>query len=260
VSEYLKSKIIKMDYNPFKLSGKVVFVSGASSGIGKATAIECSKLGARVLITGRDEKRLNETYNALEGVGHTKFIVDMGDLDKVKDLIGILPVLDGAVHCAGFTKTVPLQFIEEKDFSDIMKVNFFAPTLITQGLIKKGKINKGGSIIFVSSVAGVFCSSVGAGMYSASKGALNGIVKAMALELAVKNIRVNTVCPGMIQTSIYKSGVISEDQLKEDMKKYPLKRYGLPEEVAYAIIYLLSDTTKWVTGSNLLIDGGFTLL
>jgi NAD(P)-dependent dehydrogenase (short-subunit alcohol dehydrogenase family) len=135
-----------------------------------------------------------------------------------------------------------------------------APAMISQSLLKNKKIRKGASIVFVSSIAGIYCSYPASAMYSASKGAINGIIKGMAIELAAKDIRVNAVCPGMINTNILESGTITDEQLKEDMKKYPLKRYGEPEEVAYAVIYLLSDASKWVTGSNLLIDGGYTLL
>jgi len=249
-----------MGYNPFSLIEKTIFITGASSGIGKATAIECSKLGAKVIINGRNEGRLNETYKALEGKGHMQFIADINDLEKILDFFTKLPNLDGVVHCAGYTKTVPLQFVKEEDLTAIMKVNCISPTIITQALIKNKKIKKGGSIVFISSISGIYCSSVGGGIYSATKGAVNGIVKTMALELAIKSIRVNTICPGMIHTNIFESGTISEEQLKEEMKKYPLKRFGLPIEVAYAVIYFLSDASQWITGSNLLIDGGFTLL
>jgi|ERR1035437_78209 NAD(P)-dependent dehydrogenase (short-subunit alcohol dehydrogenase family) len=249
-----------MEHNPFTLIGKTIFITGASSGIGRAIAIECSKLGAKVIITGRNEERLNETYIALESEGHMQFIADINDLDKILNFLAIVKSLDGVVHCAGYTKTVPFQFLKEEDLTSIMKVNFMAPTLLTQAFMKKNKIRKGGSIVFISSVSGVYCSSIGGGIYSASKGAINGVVKAIALELALKSIRVNTVCPGMIKTNIFKSGVITEEQLTEDVNKYPLKRYGQPEEIAYAVIYLLSDASRWVTGSNLLIDGGYTLL
>jgi NAD(P)-dependent dehydrogenase (short-subunit alcohol dehydrogenase family) len=249
-----------MNYNPFTLVGKAIFISGASSGIGRAIAIECSKLGAKVIITGRNEERLNKTYDALEGEGHIKFILDINEIDHILDFLLPLQNLDGIVHCAGITKTVPIQFITEEDLASIMKVNFFAPTLITKGLIKNNKIRKGGSVVFISSISGVYCSSPGGGLYSASKGAINGIVKTMALELANKSIRVNSVCPGMVHTNIYKEGIITEEQLKEDLKRYPLKRFGHPEEIAYAVVYLLSDASSWVTGSNLLIDGGYTLL
>jgi NAD(P)-dependent dehydrogenase (short-subunit alcohol dehydrogenase family) len=141
-----------------------------------------------------------------------------------------------------------------------MKVNFEAPIFLTQQILKQKKIEKEASIVFISSISGVFCSSIGGSAYSASKGAINGVVKNLAIELASQAIRVNSVNPGMIHTNIFEAGVISQEQLEEDMQKYPLKRYGKPEEVAYAVIYLLSDASKWVTGSNLLIDGGYTCL
>jgi NAD(P)-dependent dehydrogenase (short-subunit alcohol dehydrogenase family) len=131
--------------------------------------------------------------------------------------------------------------------------------LLTQQLVKKKKLGKGGSIVFTSSTSGVYNAVIGNAMYSASKGAINGFMKNAALDLAAKNIRVNAVSPGMINTNILEDGIISAEQLEEDKKRYPLKRYGKPEEVAYAVIYLLSDASAWVTGSNLLIDGGITL-
>jgi NAD(P)-dependent dehydrogenase (short-subunit alcohol dehydrogenase family) len=247
-------------YNPFTLTGKTIFITGASSGIGRSTAIECSRMGARVIITGRNKERLDETYCKLEGEGHRQFVTDLCSLENIEELIESFSYLDGVVHCAGFTKTVPFKFVNASDLLAIMQVNFIAPTLISRSLLKNKKINKGASIIFISSVSGVYCSCVAGSMYSASKGAISGIVKGMAIELAAKNIRVNAICPGMINTNFLESGIVSDGQLEEDMKKYPLKRYGQPEEVAYAVIYLLSDASKWVTGSNLLIDGGFTLL
>jgi NAD(P)-dependent dehydrogenase (short-subunit alcohol dehydrogenase family) len=175
-------------------------------------------------------------------------------------LVSEVSPLDGVVHCAGITKTIPIQFVKEDDISSVMNVNFVSPTIITQLLLKNKKLNKGASIVFISSISGVYCSSVAESLYSASKGAVNGIVKAMAIELAAKGIRVNSVNPGVIETPIFSEGIISSDQLIEGVKKYPLKRYGKPEDVAYATIYLLSDAAGWVTGSNLLIDGGYTLL
>lgn len=168
--------------------------------------------------------------------------------------------LDGIIQCAGCTISKPFSFISEDNLSNIMRVNFEAPVMLTQLLLKKKKIAKGASIVFVSSISGVYVSYIANSIYSASKGAVNGIAKALALELAGKDIRVNTITPGMIETSILSEGVISVEQLTEDAKRYPLKRYGKPEEVAYAAVYLLSDASKWVTGSNLLIDGGYTLL
>jgi NAD(P)-dependent dehydrogenase (short-subunit alcohol dehydrogenase family) len=247
-------------FNPFSIEGKTIFITGASSGIGRATSIECSKMGAKLIISGRNPLALKETFDQLEGSGHVQILADLVNTQDIANIVDQLSSLDGIVHCAGFTKTTPFQFVNEKDLSAVMQVNFMAPTLISQALIKKKKLNKGASVVFISSVSGVYCSSVGGSMYSASKGAINGLVKGMALDLASKGIRVNCVNPGMINTDIFSEGVITKEQLSEDVKRYPLNRYGQPEEVAYAIIYLLSDATKWMTGSNLLIDGGYTLL
>lgn len=246
-------------YNPFSLEGKTIFITGASSGIGRATAIECSKMGATVLITGRNKERLSETFSRLEGERHIQLIADLSIHEEIENLTNHLPTLDGCVNNAGFTKTLLTQYITFKSLDEIFKVNTVAPILLTQQLVKKKKINKNASIVFTCSTSGVYNAVLGNSMYSASKGAINGFVKNAALDLASKKIRVNCVCPGMINTSILDNGVITNEQLNQDMKKYPLKRYGEPEEVAYAIIYLLSNASAWVTGSNLLIDGGFTL-
>ena len=239
-----------------------MLVTGASSGIGRAIAIECSKMGAKVFITARNEERLKETLSHMENPDSHSII--LGDLSKEEDLINIVDhisePLDGIVQCAGFTIPKPFQFISEKDMEGIMGVNFKAPALLTQRLLKKKKLKKGCSVVFISSISGIWVSSIGGSLYSASKGAINGIVKAMAIELAAKNIRVNTINPGMINTHIFDSGEITEEQLKEDIKHYPLGRYGEPEEVAYAAVYLLSDASRWMTGSYILIDGGYTLL
>lgn len=247
-------------FNPFTLKGKTVFVSGASSGIGKAIAIECSKMGAVMIITGRNSERLAETFSLLEGSGHMQIVADLQTDNGIKEIVDTLPSVDGVVHCAGIAKPMPFQYAGKEVINDVMGINFNSPAILSQQLLKNKKINRSGSIVFISSISGVFCSAVGSSVYSASKGAINGLVKGMAIDLAPKMIRVNTVNPGMINTNIYSEGVITEEQLKEDMNRYPLKRYGKPEEVAYLVIYLLSDASSWVTGSAMLIDGGYTLL
>lgn len=247
-------------YNPFSLQDKTILVTGASSGIGKATAIECSRMGAKVVVTGRDEKRLKKTFDLLSGEGHSFFTADISSDNELVNLVESLPVLNGLVNNAGITRTTPVQFIKRKTLDDILSINTIAPILLTQQLTKNKKISQGGSIVFTSSVSGLYCSAIASSLYSTSKGAVNGFIKGAALDLAPRGIRVNSVNPGMIDTNIYSEGIITKEQLELDMQKYPLKRYGKPEEVAYAIIYLLSDASKWVTGSNLLIDGGYTLL
>lgn len=247
-------------YNPFSLLGKKVLVTGASSGIGRAIAVECSKMGAVVIISGRNEQRLNETFSLLEGSGHDMILADLSQREELDRLYNELPSISGLVNCAGLTKVAPFPFATRDSFEEVMTVNFFAPTELTRLLVKSKKIGKGSSVVFISSVSGVYCSAVASSIYSSSKGAVNGLIKGVALDLAPKGIRVNSVNPGMIDTDIFSGSAITTEQLKIDKQRYPLSRYGKPEEVAFAVIYLLSDASLWVTGSNLLIDGGYTLL
>ena len=247
-------------YNPYTLENKTILVTGASSGIGKAIAIECAKMGAKVVVTGRNEARLQETHSLLEGDQPDYIVADLSVNEDVVRVSKELSTLNGLVNCAGLTKVAPFPFATRDSFEEVMNVNFFAPTELTRLLVKSKKIGKGSSIVFISSVSGVYCSAVASSIYSASKGAVNGLVKGIALDLASKGIRVNCVNPGMIDAHIFSEGKITQEQLKEDTERYPLKRYGKPEEVAYAVIYLLSDASAWTTGSNLLIDGGYTLL
>ena len=247
-----------MIYNPFSLQNKTILVTGASSGIGRATAIECSKMGAKVIITARNEGKLKETLSLLEGDGHQMIIADLSKADEIDNLVAQLPEINGLVNNAGKTITLPCNFITEEKLADIVSVNMTAPILLFSKLLKKKKLIKGSSVVFTSSINGIKTGSVGSSMYCATKGALSGFVKTAAIEYATKQIRVNCVCPGMINTNILEFGVVTEEQLVEDAKKYPLGRYGEPKEVAYAIIYLLSDASSFVTGTNLVIDGGIS--
>ena len=247
-------------YNPFSLHGKTILVTGASSGIGKAIAIECSKMGATMIITGRNMERLEETWLQLEGSNHLQVACDLYEDQGIETLLSQLPIINGIVHCAGLIKNIPFQFATRKNFDEVMNVNFYAPAEISRNALKAKKLAKNCSIVFISSISGVFCSAVASTIYSASKGAVNGLVKGLALDLAPQGIRVNCVNPGVIETNIFDAGAITAEQHEEDKKRYPLKRFGQPHEVAHAVIYLLSDASSWVTGSNLLIDGGYTLL
>lgn len=248
-----------MSYNPFSLEGKTVLVTGASSGIGQKTAIECSKLGASVILTARNQERLNDTFCQLEGIGHSQIIAELTDPDQVAALINSLPVLDGAVLCAGKGMTLPFPFCTREKYDEIFNVNYFAPVELLRLLVKKKRLCKDSSVVFVSSIGGNGSYSLGNGIYGASKAAINSTMKFCARELAPKKIRVNSVNPGMVNTKLIQGGAISEEQHKLDMEKYPLKRYGETEDIAYGIIYLLSNASSWVTGHSLVIDGGVTI-
>lgn len=248
-----------LNYNPFSLEGKTILVTGASSGIGKETAIQCSKMGAKVIITARNEERLKETLSSLEGDGHQMILAELTDQEDVERLVGEVSALQGLVLCAGKGMTSPFPFSTREKYDEIFNVNFFAPVELLRLLVKKKKLDKESSVVFVSSIGGVKSFQLGNGVYGASKAAINSTMEFCAKELAAKKIRVNSVNPGMVNTKLIQSGTISEEQYKLDMEKYPLKRYGEPEDIALGIIYLLSDASSWVTGHSLVIDGGYTI-
>lgn len=246
-------------YNPFTLEGKTILVTGASSGIGKATAIECAKMGAKLVITGRDVTRLSEVYGDLEGEGHIQIIADLSKDEDIRRLALEVPVLNGCVNNAGYNVMSVIQFIKKEELEHIIRVNLTAPIMLTQMLVKNKKIAKDSSIVFTSSISARGRNSVGNSMYSATKGGLSSFMKNAALELASKRIRCNAVLPGMVETPL-KEGKsnITEEQWEINRQLYPLKRFGKPEEIAYGIIFLLSDASAWVTGTELIIDGGMT--
>lgn len=248
-----------VSYNPFSLEGKTILVTGASSGIGQETAIQCSKMGAIVVITARNEERLKETFDSLEGDEHIQFFAELTNQSQVENLVSQLPTLHGVVLCAGKGMTLPFPFCTREKYDDIFNVNFFAPIELLRLLVKKKKLAQDSSVVFVSSIGGVESFSLGNGVYGASKAALNSTMRFCAKELATKKIRVNCVNPGMVNTKLIQGGIISDEQHKLDMERYPLKRYGEPEDIAYGIIYLLSNASSWVTGHSLIIDGGVTI-
>ena len=215
--------------NPFSLEGKRVLVTGASSGIGRAIAVACSRMGSKVIITARNEKRLDETMSLLFGDGHQLVVADLTEEIQREFLVEQLPKLDGIVQNAGVGSRVPCKSIEEKDISEIFNPNLVAPILLQKSLIGEKKINKGASIVFIASMAAKY-PSVGNTIYSASKGAVISYAKVLALELASRLIRVNCI--------------------------YPLKRYGTPEDIANLSVFLLSEASSWMTGSCVEINGG----
>lgn len=243
----------------FSLSGKKYLVTGASSGIGRSIAIMLAEQGADVIITARNEERLRETLTLMKGSNHSFISADLSEEESLKTITSNFESLDGVVHAAGIMNTLPYKFITRKALGEIMDVNFIAPSLLTQTMLKAKKIKSGGSIVFISSIGGNVIGSKGNAMYSATKGAINASAKVLALELAGQKIRVNNVAPGMVKTEMWAtSSSFSQEQLDEDEKKYPLG-YGNPEDVAGAVVFLLSDASRWVTGSTLVLDGGFTI-
>lgn len=249
-------------HNPFSLTNKTVLITGAAGGIGRATALACAKMGASVLITDINESALAETFKQLvkdENQYHQQLVANLCNQESLDEMIATSQNIDGLVCCAGISKILPIQFLNEDDFNKIMDINAFSPIYLTQKLYKKKKINKGGSIVFVESISGVKMVSMGGVMYAVSKNALDAFMRNAALEFAARNIRSNSINPSRVNTSLIKSSSYSEEDVEKDMKTYPLKRYAEPEEIANCIIFLLSDASSYITGHALIVDGGKTL-
>ena len=246
-------------YNPYSLQGKTILITGASSGIGRGIAVECAKFGAVVILTGRNEVKLNETLALMEGEGHRVISADLTNAQDIGNLVNKIPQLNGIVHCAGIGQRKLCKQIDEQDIDSIFAVNFKAPVMLQTQILKMKKLEKEASIIFLASIASE-SSSIGNSLYSATKGALISYSNCLKLELAPRKIRVNCISPAMVWTDLVMEGGITKADLQEDEKTYPLKRYGTPEDISFLAIYLLSDVSAWMTGSNLKITGGRTVL
>lgn len=245
--------------NPlFGLAEKKILVTGASSGIGRAVADMLAAQGATVMLTARNEERLQTVLQSLPNDGHHYFCVDLTVDEEVKKLAAEMPVLDGIILNAGMVKTVPVQFVKREDLDYMFNLMLHSSILLVQQLLKNKKLKPGASVCFISSVASQKI-TIGNAIYSAAKGALNSFAKSLALELAPKQIRVNAILPGMVQTAILDSGVVSDEQLQIHLKNYPLGRFGQPQDIAGLTVYLMADVSQWMTGSLIVLDGGYTL-
>lgn len=247
---------------PFRLDGKSILITGASSGIGRTTAIECATMGASLCyLVARNQENLTETASLMKNSCQSVIIpMDITDHTVYPELINLISVLDGVVFNAGINKMQLLQFNKKKDIDNIFSVNCYAPILLLKELVKKRKLSNSSSIVFTASISGYSNVSAANSLYGASKSALTAYMKYAALELAHKGIRCNAVHPGRIETPFLNNSLIDEETTKADITKYPLGRYGKPEEVAWSIIYLLSDASQWITGSDIVIDGGRSLI
>ena len=242
-------------FNPFTLAGKQILVTGASSGIGKGIALACAKMGATVIVTGRNVERLNETLNQLPEGDHKAISADLTKAEDIDRLVSELPKLDGLVQCAGVGSRVACKMMTQVDIDHIMKPNLEAPVLLQAAILAKKKINKAASIVYIASRA-ANAPTVGNAIYSASKGAIISYAKCLALELAPRQIRVNCICPAMVWTDLIIQDGLTKEEMEKAQLKYPLKRYGQPEDIANLAIYMLSDASAWMTGSAVDLTGG----
>ena len=247
--------------NPFSLHNKTILITGASSGIGQATAIACDQQGSRLLLLGRNMDRLTETLQKLSSKNHRVLAIDLTNFEDVTQQLSIflkdVTCIDGVVQAAGITATYPFKLFKPEQLDAILKINVQATFYITKLLLKK--LNKeGASLVFISSIM----ASVGEKaktMYAMSKGAVSAGAKSLALEYASKNVRVNTIAPGIVNTPMTANASYKKDEalLAKTLEKYPLG-FGEPMDIAHSCVFLLSDASSWITGTEITIDGGYS--
>ena len=245
--------------NPFSIDGKYILVTGASSNIGRQIAIRCSEMGGRMIIVGRNEERLQETYGKLVSTDNKQIVFDLQNHDEIPSFVDNLPVLDGLVLSAAILDTTPVKHISEKKICDVFNTNTYANILLVKQLLKKRKISPSGSVVFISSVASMKPYK-GNALYSATKGAIDSFSRVLALELCSQRIRVNSLHPGIVKrlTGLREGAVSIEEQQKEELRM-PLG-FGTPDDIAYAALFLLSDASRWVTGTDMIVDGGQSII
>jgi NAD(P)-dependent dehydrogenase (short-subunit alcohol dehydrogenase family) len=254
---------MNLQNNPFSLNGKLILVTGASSGIGRQCAITCSHMGATVAMFGRDYARLMETLSSMDTPDkHTVYAIDLLDYEKVaekvQEVVNEKGKITGLINCAGISTTLPLNAISPQKMEQFFQTNVIGAVNLTKLVVKSSHFSEStGSIIFISSVMGVVGEN-GKTLYSMTKGALIAAVKSMAIELAQRKIRINAISPGVVETPMSKNAIYSrnEESLNKIKSIHPLG-LGQPEDVANACVFLLSDSSRWITGTNLIVDGGY---
>ena len=251
-------------YNPYSLENKTILITGASSGIGQQCAIDCSRMGAKVIAIGRNEDRLRETLNKMKGEDHSMYSYDLSQLDGIKDLISqIVTVrgkLDGIICAAGIEKSAPIKLLTPFDYEDVMRVNAISAFELVRHATGIKNMNSPASVVLISSITSVIART-GTAAYSASKGALVSGARVMTTELAKRRIRVNCISPGTILTPLMQNYLsqLSEEDYKKRIAGFPLG-LGNTTDISSACIYLISDASRWITGQNIIIDGGYTIL
>ena len=249
-------------FNPMDMSGRTILVTGASSGIGQETSILLSRLGARLMLVARNADRLAQTLSQLDGAGHVARPFDLNQVDAIPDWVrtitGEVGPLDGVVHCAGLHMLRPIRFLNSGDMIRIMRINLDAAFGLVKGLRQKGCRRSEASVVLMASVMGVV-GQPGVAAYAASKGAVIAFTKSAALELAPEHIRVNCIVAGYLKTPMSDAlkSALTEEQFATIERMHPLG-IGSPSDVANAAAFLLADTGRWITGTGMVVDGGYT--
>jgi len=245
-------------FNPFTLKDKRILVTGATSGLGKEIALSCAKMGAEIIGAGRDEARVEDVLQQLRTISSLPHRMIRGDLTVQQDRNELIATLDnsinGVAHCAGISRLSPIRMITERHLRQLHAINVEAPMLLTQGILKRNLIASGGSILFIASVA-AHIGVAGVGAYSGTKAAVIAMTRCLAMEVFKHRIRANCLSPALVDTPLTAEVV---NEIEEERKKYPLG-IGRPEDIANAAIYMLSDASRWVTGTTLIMDGGLTV-
>ena len=244
----------------FTLQNKTILVTGASSGIGRATAIMIASQGANVILTGRNKDKLEEVSKILNDDKHLALALDLADEEAIQQLSTAVGKIDGLVHCAGIIDYTLFKNLNREKYDQMFDINFYSGLQLTNLLLKNKNINKGASLVYISSISSMFGVPATA-LYAASKAALNAAIKVLATEVAPRKIRANTIMPGIVMTPMIDnaSGMIDSESFSNAEHAYPLG-LGTPEDVACACVFLLSAESRWITGTSLLLDGGYSLI
>jgi NAD(P)-dependent dehydrogenase (short-subunit alcohol dehydrogenase family) len=250
--------------NPFTLEGKRILITGASSGLGRQCAIRCSNSGATIIITGRDKTRLMQTFKDLLPGKHSVFEADLSDFDSYETfLTGVMKEngqIDGFVHSAGVELTLPFNMMKPIHYQSLFNINVISGFELCRILLKRKYLSKNASLVFIASIMGIL-GQPGIIGYCSTKGALINGVKAMALELIPYGIRVNSILPAVCKTKMTEEFLSNlTDEARERVLKMHPMGLGEPDDVALAAVYLLSDASRWITGSGLVIDGGYSAI
>jgi NAD(P)-dependent dehydrogenase (short-subunit alcohol dehydrogenase family) len=255
--------VVDPSFNPFTLTGKRVLVTGASSGLGQAIALACAKMGAELLVTGRDQTRLAQTLEQLQAISalpHQAVVADLTQASEREALVNAVGAeIHGLVHSAGISRLCPVRMMSEAHLREVQSINVDAPLLLTQALLKRNLVGVQGSILFIASIA-AHIGVAGVGAYSGTKAALIAISRCLALEVVKRRIRVNCLCPSLVETPLFDAAMQSAGAVSMDkqLSNHPLG-FGKPEDVANAALFMLSDGSRWITGVDLVMDGGLTI-
>lgn len=248
-------------FNPFNLHGKRILVSGASSGLGRAIALGCARMGGELIVSGRDPQRLAATLEELQAISelpHRALRADLTVAAERETVVAALAApLHGVVHSAGISRLCPARMISQAHLREVQSSNVDAPVLLTQALLKRNLIAADGSILFIASIA-AHIGVAGVGAYSASKAALIAFSRCLAMEVVKRGIRVNCLSPALVQTPLLDATAQVVGSLEAERNNYPLG-FGTPEDIANAAIFLLSGASRWITGTSLVMDGGLTI-